>query len=297
LLDLLKQHLPAQHAPFLHYRATSQDAIDTAHALALRAGLRELAQKVAAISGALRKLARELRHTPMLARTLLQPAQPSVWGVRVANWLAAFIGAAEELERAAGALPVQLGGPVGTLSELQGRGLQLSAALAEELDLRAPLLPWHSDRTPIAHALHATGLSVRAALKLANDLVLLAQNERSEVRMRAGGSSSMPHKQNPIDAIHAVAAGESCVRLCGTFVAGRTHELERAAGALQMEWLLLPLVFYTSGATLEALKTAVATLEITIVAAADSGIAQDDSAAALIDRVLEAATAQWGAEP
>lgn len=299
LLDWLKADLATEHAAGLHLGATTQDAVDTATMLQLRDGAALLEQAITRVARMLCGLAQAHRDTSMRGRTLLQKAPPTTFGLSCARWLVQLASAAEELERAARALPVQLGGPVGTLQKLRGRGIEVMVGLAQELGLSVPSLPWHADRTPILKAVQAVSLVARAVLKMAGDLVLLAQTELGEVRMAAGGSSSIPDKRNPFDAIHAIACAEACLRIAAGLTTSGTHELERAAGAWHTEWLLVPLVFHTSSAALAAFEAALRSLEVDVARMRLSvgEAVVDHIADALVARALAVAESRWGITP
>jgi 3-carboxy-cis,cis-muconate cycloisomerase len=169
------------------------------------------------------------RGTVMAARTLLQQARPTTFGLKAAGWLVGLVHARERL--LAARLPAQLGGAGGTLASLGDRGVEIARAYAEELELPEPVVPWHTRRLPVAEL--GAGLAVAAGWcgKIALDVALLAQTEVAEVREPEGGvSSTMPHKRNP--------AGAVIVRACAEHVGRRRSAVprdraghERAAGA------------------------------------------------------------------
>src|SRR5262249_44278676 len=140
---------------------------------------------------------------------LLQQAVPVTFGLKAAGWMTALDAAAASLAGADGALAAQLGGAAGTLAALGDDGPAVAAAFAARLDLQAPVLPWHTDRTRVARLAAALGVAAGACGKVGLDIVLLAQTEVGEAREAGegrGGSSTMPHKRNPVAAIAAVAA-------------------------------------------------------------------------------------------
>ncbi|MET0342132.1 MAG: lyase family protein, partial [Polyangiales bacterium] len=262
LLDLLRARLAPEHAVHLHFGATTQDAVDTATALQLREGLGLLLDVLADVAARLRSLADAHRGTAHMARTLMQHAQPTSFGLTAAHWLAPLITARAQLAEARDVLPVQLGGSVGARDAFGARGDALNEALADLLALRVAPVAWHGDRTPVLRAVQAVSTLVRALTKLASDLVLLAQSDVGEVRMRGGASSSMAHKQNPFEAVRARAAGEAALGFAGSLMASTPFELQRAAGSWHLEWLLVPLVFHAASASLEATRDALAGLRV-----------------------------------
>jgi 3-carboxy-cis,cis-muconate cycloisomerase len=182
----------------------------------------------------------------MAARTLLQQAVPTTFGLKAAGWLSGLLDARRRL---VGWQPLaQLGGAAGTLALLGDRGLDVLAAYARELDLVEPAVPWHASRAPVHELAAALDLAAGACAKVALDVVLLAQSEVGEVRVPDSGvSSTMPHKRNPAGAVLARACARRVHALASTF--GAEHELERAAGAWHAEWeTLSDMLALTGGA-------------------------------------------------
>ena len=179
----------------------------------------------------------------MAGRTLLQQAVPVTFGLKAAGWMTALDAAAVSLRDEDGALAAQLGGAAGTLAALGADGPAVAAAFARRLGLQAPVLPWHTDRTRLATLAGALGVAAGACGKAGLDVVLLAQTEVGEAHEAGegrGGSSTMPHKRNPVAAVAAVAAARRAPGLVATMLACMGHEHERAAGAWQAEWATLP---------------------------------------------------------
>lgn len=251
---------------FVHWGATSQDAIDTALMLQLRAGLILIEGDLLRLAAASARLAEAHRVTLMPARTLLQQALPLPFGLKAARWLALATRQVRALREQRGRLAVQLGGAAGTLAGLGDRGLLVAELLAEELGLVAPDLPWHAERDRVAAIATALGVTAGAMAKIAHDLVLLAQTEVGEVREAGGpgkgGSSALPQKRNPVDAVLAQAAARLALGQVTVVLAAMDQEHERAAGGWQAEWQALPdLARYTGGAVARA-ADAVAGLEM-----------------------------------
>lgn len=234
----------------VHPGATSQDVMDSAlMVLAKRAGAVVLADCRAAADAAA-ALARAHRSTPMVARTLGQQALPSTFGLLAATWLTALDSAADRLEAALAAAPVQFGGAAGTLAASHPAGLKLSDALADELGLARRPAPWHTDRVALAAIATALGVVAGAVSKPATDIVAMSSTELAEVSESSpGGSSAMPHKQNPVAAITARAAARRTPGLVATALANMDHEFARAAGPWHAEWeTLTDLLRLTGGA-------------------------------------------------
>jgi 3-carboxy-cis,cis-muconate cycloisomerase len=251
---------------WVHHGATSQDVIDTALALVARRAEAVLRHEVAWIARALAALAAAHRHSVMPGRTLLQHGAPTTFGLKAAGWLVAVIEAHEGLRSAVDALPVQLGGAVGTRAVLGDRADAVVAGLAERLGLPAAPLPWHANRIVVARLGAALGIAAGAHGKIAGDLVLLAQTEVAEVAERRepgrGTSSAMPQKRNPSAAIEAVAAARRATPLAAALLGDLDHAHERAAGAWQAEAPLVVELFGRVAQTAAALARALDGLEV-----------------------------------
>jgi 3-carboxy-cis,cis-muconate cycloisomerase len=224
----------------VHRGATSQDVSDTAAMLVARRALGPLLEDVVAASEAAATLAATHRGTVMAGRTLLQHAVPTTFGQKAAVWTSGLDASAARLDEVRRTrLAVQLGGAAGTLASLGTDGPAVLTAFAAELELAEPTLPWHTERTRIADLAGALGSVAGAVGKPAVDVVLLAQTEVGEVREGVagrGGSSTLPHKRNPIAAVLARAGADQAPGLVATLLAGMGQEHERAAGAWHAEW-------------------------------------------------------------
>jgi 3-carboxy-cis,cis-muconate cycloisomerase len=258
LIEHLRSKLPAIHAAFVHHGATSQDIIDSGAVLQTRDALLVLRSFALSLSDGLVALIERHRDDVVMGRTLLQLAVPMRFAWRVARWLDPLLDALEEFDAALLHLPLQLGGPVGDLSPFGESFDQVAESVAEELRLVVPTVSWHTDRGPVLRVTSLVQRTVTAAASIAADLVLLAQREIGEVELPGGGSSSMPHKRNPMLAVRAVAAARACHGVATVITGAPPHELERAAGSWHAEWFALPLVFHTASAVLEATRDAVA---------------------------------------
>ncbi|TQS46692.1 3-carboxy-cis,cis-muconate cycloisomerase [Cryptosporangium phraense] len=248
LVRAIEKLLPDDARPWVHHGATSQDVLDTALMLcAARARVR-LVEALHSATGTLATAAREHRRTLMVGRTLGQQALPTTFGLKAAGWLTALDAAAGRLRAAE--LAVQFGGAAGTLAALGSAGLSVGAALARELGLAEPALPWHTDRQRILE-LGSALAAVSAALgKIALDVTLLAQSEVGEVAEGGGGggSSAMPHKRNPANAILTRSASIRTPGLLATlFSAAAQQEHERATGGWHAEWEPLRELFAVAG--------------------------------------------------
>ncbi len=240
LVRALRDRVGGAAAAYVHRGATSQDIVDTAAMLVTRRALVLIDDDLDAVERACAALARDHRDTPMVARTLLQHALPTTFGLKAAGWLMGVVESRRLLDAARDRLAVQLGGAAGTLASFGGAGLQVADRMGAELGLAVPALPWHSSRTRIA-ALGGALVAVSGALaKVALDVVLLAQTEVAEVAEASGdgrgGSSTLPHKRNPIGATRAIACARRVGAAAALLCESMPHEHERAAGAWHAEW-------------------------------------------------------------
>jgi 3-carboxy-cis,cis-muconate cycloisomerase len=244
LVAALRKAVPPGAADTVHRGATSQDIIDTAAMLLARDALEAMAVDLAAAAGGCAGLAEAHRDTLMAGRTLLQQAVPVTFGLVAAGWLTALDEASEGIARVrAERLAVQFGGAAGTLASLGDDGPAVARLLAGELGLALPVLPWHTDRSRIVEVAAACAGVSAALAKIARDVTLLAQSEVGEVREgggpggeRRGGSSAMPHKQNPVAAIAILGCTRRVPGLAATLIAAAEQEHQRAAGAWHAEW-------------------------------------------------------------
>jgi 3-carboxy-cis,cis-muconate cycloisomerase len=244
----------AEAARYVHWGATSQDVIDTATMLTLRAGIDALLRDIDRAVAGFAKLARQHRNTAVVARTWLQHALPMPFGLKLAEYAAALHRSRERLKRLRSeALALQFGGAAGTLAALGGKGLAVAEKLAQELKLPLPDAPWHAHRDRIAEAASVFAIIAGTCGKIARDVSLMMQTDVAEAFEPAGegrgGSSTMPHKRNPVAAASALSAATMAPNLAATIFAAQVGDHERSAGPWHAEWPTLPtLMLVTSGA-------------------------------------------------
>lgn len=244
----------AEAAGYVHWGATSQDIIDTALVLELRAAINALTSELDRAIAGFTTLAQKHRHTPTVARTWLQQALPMPFGLKLAGYGAALARSRTRLARLQeDALLLQFGGAAGTLAALGERGLEVAEGLAKELKLPLPEAPWHTHRDRLAEVASAFAILAGTCGKIARDVSLLMQTEIGEAFEPAGedrgGSSTMPHKRNPVGAAAALAAATIAPQLCATLLSAEIQEHERAVGTWAAEWPTFPaLCLVTSGA-------------------------------------------------
>lgn len=270
-----------------HQGATSQDILDTAAMLVARRALAPLLADARAAADACARLADEHRATPILARTLLQPALATSFGLKAAGWMngvdEAYALLADVRDEA---LAVQMGGPVGQ------RDPAIAARVARELELAEPVVPWHVVRVRPARLAAALATLAGVLAKIARDVTLLAQGEVGEVREGGPGgrSSAMAHKRNPVAAVSVLACAMRVPGPAATMLAAMAHEHERAAGAWQAEWGTLTELLRLTGSAAAWARELVERLEVDPGRMARNAGPDPDlgAAAQLVDRALEA---------
>jgi 3-carboxy-cis,cis-muconate cycloisomerase len=243
-----------QAARYVHWGATSQDVIDTAAMLTLRAGVEALLSDVARAVKGFARLARQHRNTAAVARTWLQHALPMPFGLKLAEYAAALHRSGVRLKRLRDeTIVLQFGGAAGTLAALGDKGWQVAEKLSDELDLRLPDAPWHGHRDRLAEAAAVMAILTGTCGKIARDVQLMMQTDVAEAFEPSaegrGGSSTMPHKRNPVAAASALAAATMAPNLAATIFAALVGDHERSAGPWHAEWPTLPsLLLAASGA-------------------------------------------------
>ena len=254
-----------ESARYVHRGATSQDIIDTAQILRIRAESAALQEYLTTIMSACAALARKHALTPMPGRTWLQQASPTTFGLKAAGWLD-MVGRCRARIRDAAerAQVLQLGGASGTLASLGDAGSAVADAMAKELGLTVPATPWHTHRDRLADVASAFGICSGALGKIGRDLTMLAQSEVGEAfeGHGSGGSSSMPHKQNPVHAVTAVAAAIRTPGLVATILAAMPQEHERAAGGWQAEWPAMAELIRATRESADAIAVVIGNLRI-----------------------------------
>jgi 3-carboxy-cis,cis-muconate cycloisomerase len=264
MVSALREKVGGDAAGFVHYGATSQDVMDTAAMLVARTALNGIRAELEGVADACARLAEGHRETPMVGRTLLQQAVPISFGLKAAGWLDAIVGVRARLDSLS--LAVQLGGAAGTLSSLGDGGERVVGLLAARLGLDEPAVPWHTARLRIADLGASLALAAGALEKIAQDLVLLSQTEVGEVAEPSGGgrggSSTLPHKRNPVGSVLAIACARRVRGDASVLLAAMPQEHERAAGAWQSEWVPLSEALALTAGGASALREALDGLEV-----------------------------------
>nr|WP_319526765.1 3-carboxy-cis,cis-muconate cycloisomerase [Pseudomonas laurentiana] len=230
---------------FVHLGATSQDAMDTGLVLQLRDALSLIEADLAQLCEALARQALAHADTPLAGRTWLQHATPVTLGMKIAGTLGALTRHRQRLqELKPRVFCLQFGGASGTLAALGENGLRVAEALAEQLHLSLPEQPWHTQRDRLVEFASVLALIAGTLGKLGRDVSLLMQTEAAEVFEPSapgkGGSSTMPHKRNPVGAAVLIGAATRVPGLLSTLFAAMPQEHERSLGLWHAEWETLP---------------------------------------------------------
>ena len=230
---------------YVHLGATSQDVMDSGLVLQLRQALELIEGELTQLADSLAIQAQRHAATPLAGRTWLQHATPVTLGMKIAGWLGAVTRSRQRLRDLKPRLLVmQFGGASGTLAALGEQALPIAQALAEELQLTLPEQPWHTQRDRIVEFGAVLGLIAGSLGKFGRDISLLMQTEAAEVFEPSapgkGGSSTMPHKRNPVGAAVLIGAATRVPGLVSTLFSAMPQEHERSLGLWHAEWETLP---------------------------------------------------------
>ncbi|MEF9900840.1 MAG: 3-carboxy-cis,cis-muconate cycloisomerase [Pseudomonas sp.] len=235
----------AEAERYVHLGATSQDAMDSGLVLQLRQALALIERDLQRLGESLALQAAAHADTPLAGRTWLQHATPVTLGMKIAGWLGALTRHRQRLqELKPRLLTVQFGGASGTLAALGDNALPVAEELARQLDLQLPEQPWHTQRDRLVEFASVLGLIAGSLGKMGRDISLLMQTEAAEVFEPSapgkGGSSTMPHKRNPVGAAVLIGAATRVPGLVSTLFAAMPQEHERSLGLWHAEWETLP---------------------------------------------------------
>jgi len=252
---------------YVHWGATTQDIMDTATVLQIRAALDVVERDLRELRVILADLAHRHRATPMAGRTHLQHALPITFGYKAAIWLSSIDRHIERLEQARPRVLLgSFSGAAGTLASVGERGLEMQALFCAELGLHQPSITWHVARDGLAEAVGLLGLITGTLGKIATDVMLMCATEFGEVAEPfvhgRGASSTMPQKRNPISSELMLAAAKAVRQHVATMLDGMIHDFERATGPWHLEWVSLPESFLLTGASLGQAKFMLAGLVV-----------------------------------
>tara|TARA_R110000851_G_scaffold332391_1_gene508518 strand:+ start:230606 stop:231973 length:1368 start_codon:yes stop_codon:yes gene_type:complete len=264
LVKALTQAVASQNkeaATKVHWGSTSQDVIDTGSVLVTRQALQVIDNDLAPLCARLLDLAEAHIQTPVLARTLMQPAQTTTLGFKMVNWAAPLVRSRQALiDLAHMSLQVQLGGAIGTLAVMGEKGPAVAQRLAGILDLTPPQGNWHTQRDNWVRLGLEVAVLTGSLGKIGKDLSLMSQGEVGELAEPSGkgrgGSSAMPHKRNPVSAMIALAAAARTPQKAATLLATLPQEHERSLGNWQAELAEWPGLFLSAHGSISALREA-----------------------------------------
>src|SRR5437660_576967 len=250
---------------YVHWGATTQDIMDTAVVLQLRAGFEIIEKDIAELRKILADLSKRHRDTPMAGRTHLQQALPVTFGYKTAIWLAMFDRHAERLAQLKPRVLVgQFAGAAGTLASLGDMGFEVQEALCAELKLGVPASTWHVARDGFAEAVNFLALVTGSLGKIALDIMIMASTEFAEVCdpfvKGRGASSTMPQKRNPISSELMLAASKAVRQHAGLMLDAMVEDFERATGPWHAEWMAVPESFVLTAGALHQAKFALSGL-------------------------------------
>ena len=257
----------ADAVQYVHFGSTSQDVIDTAMALVTRDAVQLIDADLGKAADALLQLATQHAQTPVLARTLMQPASVTSFGLKCANWAAPLVRARTRIAIAAkNALQLQLGGAVGTLAQMKEHGPAVRARVAQALGLQDAGNAWHTQRDEWVALGCELGIAVGSLGKIATDIALMGQYEVGELAEPSepgrGGSSAMPHKRNPVASMVALAASQRAPQRVAALLATMPQQHERALGAWQAELAEWPQLLVTTHGSVRAMAGALPGLQV-----------------------------------
>ncbi|WP_448091019.1 3-carboxy-cis,cis-muconate cycloisomerase [Pseudomonas azerbaijanoccidentalis] len=265
LVKALGKQIAAHNAEaerYVHLGATSQDVMDSGLVLQLRRALELIENDLAQLGQILATQAQRYAATPLAGRTWLQHATPVTLGMKIAGWLGAVTRSRQRLlELKPRLLVLQFGGASGTLAALGKHAMPIAQALSEELQLTLPDQPWHTQRDRVVEFGAVLGLIAGSLGKMGRDISLLMQTEAGEVFEPSapgkGGSSTMPHKRNPVGAAVLIGAATRVPGLLSTLFSAMPQEHERSLGLWHAEWETLPeICCLVSGSLQQALLIA-----------------------------------------
>jgi len=263
LVKALGKQIAARSAEaerYVHMGATSQDVMDSGLILQLRRAIVLLEHDLARLADVMAEQAQRHAGTPLAGRTWLQQATPVTLGMKIAGWLGAVTRHRQRLnEIKPRLLCLQFGGASGSLAALGDQAFSVAEALAGELQLALPEQPWHTQRDRLVEFAGLLGLIAGSLGKLGRDVSLLMQTEVGEVFEPSapgkGGSSTMPHKRNPVGAAVMISTATRAPGLVATMLAAMPQEHERSLGLWHAEWETLPeLCCLVSGSLQQALQ-------------------------------------------
>ncbi len=252
LVRQLRKAVGGEAAEKVHYGATSQDVIDTSLMLRLKASCAILSHRLSQLLGCFENLGGDWGRHQLMGHTRMQAAIPITVADRIAAWSSPLADYRDRLQETS--FPVQFGGAAGTLEKLGDKAGAVRTTLAENLGL-SDRPQWQSQRAIIADIAHLLSLISGSLGKFGQDIALLAQAGDEIALSGGGGSSAMPHKQNPVAAETLVSLARfNAVQLSGIHQS-MVHEQERSGAAWTLEWMILPQMVIACGDSIRLAST------------------------------------------
>lgn len=245
---------------FIHWGATTQDITDTALALQLREAHTLIVRDLMVFEEALLTLSVTHRETLMPGRTHGQHALPITFGLKVAIWAAEIRRHLDRLDECRPRVLVgQFAGAVGTVASVAEHGTSIQQLMFADLGLNTPIVSWHTARDGVAEFIAILGLLTATLGKIANEVVNLQRTEIAEVEepyvYGKVGSSTMPHKRNPMICEAIIAATRLVRNLVSPALEAMGHEHERDWSMIHMEWAFVPeACLLTAGALKQSIR-------------------------------------------
>lgn len=241
LITIFKNLCEDGAGEYIHWGATTQDIMDTALILQIKEAYTVLFAKVNKLYTTLCKLADQYKDLTMIGRTNGQHALPITFGFKFAVWAAEVNRSITRLEECKSRLFTgQFSGAVGTMASLGEQGISVQQLLMEELDLQVPDIAWHSSRDNLVEFASVLGIITGTMGKIGNEFYELQKPEFGEVDeqqdAKSVGSSTMPHKRNPFNAMQIVSLSKIVTATVNEAHYTMDNQHERDARTLMIEW-------------------------------------------------------------
>lgn len=263
LVAQLREAIGTEASKYLHFGATSQDVIDTSLTSRLQRVNQILEPRLLNVCASLAHLDKRFGTNQLMARTRMQSALPILAGHRIHSWRAPLLDLSDDFGQIQIAVhALQFGGPVGTLDRLGAKAPEIRRLLADSLGLSDPGTAWHTDRSRLLNYSFWLTKLATALGKIGHDIMLMAQDERAEIRLAgAGGSSAMAHKKNPVKAEVLLALARFVSTLHAGLQQSALHEQERSGTNWTLEWMLLPQICIATGTALITVQALLASVD------------------------------------
>ncbi|MBO6825921.1 MAG: 3-carboxy-cis,cis-muconate cycloisomerase [Sneathiella sp.] len=262
-LRQIKEKLPEEHHGALHFGATSQDVIDTSLTIRLQGALKVIEGELVGLVQELAELKDKYAGREIIGRTRMQQALPIPLAHRFDGWHRPLNDLLNELASVHEKISyLQFAGAVGTLDKLGDKAALVRKNLAAELSLRDPMGSWHTDRRRLMALANWLSELTGSIGKLGQDVIQMAVNEVQEVYLiGSGGSSAMPHKQNPVRGeVLVTLARFNAMNISGMHQA-LLHENERSGSSWTLEWMVLPQMVVTGAASIRRARELLAQID------------------------------------